>query len=322
MKKSNLSHDENFKYNFKDIKVVIDFLKHNLPQSILEKIDLNTVKLLNVEQSSSQVQSRRQVDVLCSVKDKKGKEVFAIIQIEAQSSPDKHMAMRLLEYYVAIARSYLKSEGADRIPLILSFVLYYGKVKWQGPVRLLDLLKQIEDMIQMLKHTFLINVGEKSLEDLEKQESAAAPQMFMKGRAQGTYLDMLPTLYAKMVEYGQDTLENIDYIVTHESQYEKELFDKLCKLDPEKITTYTEMFEKAKKIGEAIGEARGEARGKKIGEAMGEARGEARGKKIGKKEGIIEATAKIAKNLLKKGLDFSFISETTGLSNTQIKALK
>ena len=53
--------------------------------------------------------------------------------------------------------------------------------------------------------------------------------------------------------------------------------------------------------------------------AAGKAEGLAEGKAEGKAEGLLEGKLLIARNLLSKGLDISFISETTGLSEEEIR---
>jgi predicted transposase/invertase (TIGR01784 family) len=57
------------------------------------------------------------------------------------------------------------------------------------------------------------------------------------------------------------------------------------------------------------------------GEARGEAKGEARGFKKGKAEGIKTRNIEIAKSLLSRGMNEQEISQITGLTSEQIKAL-
>ena len=51
-------------------------------------------------------------------------------------------------------------------------------------------------------------------------------------------------------------------------------------------------------------------------------KGEAKGKTEGKAEGIAEKSCEIAKNLLGKGMDISFICEVTGLTREAVSALR
>ncbi len=74
--------------------------------------------------------------------------------------------------------------------------------------------------------------------------------------------------------------------------------------------------------GIAIGEKRGIAIGEKRGIAIGEERGEKRGIAIGEKRGIGLGVIQSAINGLKKGYSLDTVSDITGLTIDEIKAIK
>ena len=290
-------HDTHFKLNFNIIEVGKAFLQHNLPKEMLAWLNLDTLQVVSNELLPSQGQRKKFADVIYSVKDKTGGEVHALIQLEAQSSPDKNMAIRVWEYHVAVARAYLSREQKTKIPLILNFVLYNGKAEWEGDSCLADMFENFEVHMQTWKMNFVIDMRKKSFRELGVQGAAAAPQMMMKGRAEGTFLDAFPHIYEKMVEHRQDTVENIDYMVSHEGKNSDKLLENFSNLAPDKTSEYKVMFEKAIH------------------------KGLERGLKQGLEKGRLESTLRVAKNLLKQGLDSTMIAKATGLSKAQINAL-
>ena len=167
-------HDKNFKHNFTSTQVAHDFLKHNLPKAVLERVDLATTKIESNEFIPTKYRGSRQSDILYSLKDKEGKEIYALLQLEAQSKHDKDMAIRIWEYHVAIAWMHFKKNHAE-IPLILSFVLYNGKAEWTSPKSISDLFLDFDLYCDVaLKTPFLINLTKEEFDKLKAQEAAAA----------------------------------------------------------------------------------------------------------------------------------------------------
>ena len=66
-------HDENFKDNFGNKEVARDFFRYNLPKKVLLKVNLDTLEEENPHFLSSKHEGEKRVDLLYSLKDKKGK---------------------------------------------------------------------------------------------------------------------------------------------------------------------------------------------------------------------------------------------------------
>ena len=65
----------------------------------------------------------------------------------------------------------------------------------------------------------------------------------------------------------------------------------------------------------------GEEKGFAKGEAKGKAEGKAEGRAEGRAEGAAEAKRQMALSMLEKGFDIKFISEVTGLSETEVQSI-
>lgn len=238
-------HDENFKHNFMSKNVAYDFLKHNLPKKVLDKIKLESVRVEGNELLPSRYRSKRNSDIIYSVESKQGERIYALLHLEAQSSHDKNMGIRVWEYHVAIGRVHFK-KGYKKIPLILTFVLYHGAEKWTSAKSIAELFLDFDLYSSVaLRSPFLINLTKAEIENLKKQGAAAAPQIIMKQQATGGYCEVLAELWQIMKKHGQDDEENIDYMATNDKHGEFGFLEKFSKLEPITANDYKIMFEQA-----------------------------------------------------------------------------
>ncbi|MBW5879332.1 Rpn family recombination-promoting nuclease/putative transposase, partial [Yersinia enterocolitica] len=127
MKKKNSTptpHDATFRQFLTQPDIARDFMELHLPAELRAICDLNTLKL---ESGSFVEDDLRQYfsDVLYSVKTTEG-EGYVHVLIEHQSSPDKHMAFRLIRYAVAAMQRHLDA-GHKKLPLVIPVLFYVGK---------------------------------------------------------------------------------------------------------------------------------------------------------------------------------------------------
>lgn len=114
-KKSNnpTPHDATFRQFLTQPDIARDFMNIHLPAELLAICDLSTLKL---ESGSFVEDDLRQYfsDVLYSLKTTAG-DGYVHVLIEHQSSPDKHMAFRLIRYAVAAMQRHLEA-GHKKLP--------------------------------------------------------------------------------------------------------------------------------------------------------------------------------------------------------------
>ncbi len=292
-------HDDNFKHNFTKKDVAHDFLKHNLPKEILEQVDLSTIAIENTELISTNYRTKRNVDVLYSIQSKEGDTIYAIIHLEGQSTHDTDMALRIWEYQVAVGRVFYhnnkKAKKDKKIPVIVTFVLYHGKKKWTSAKSIAELFQNFGMYVALsMRLPFLIDLTKEKLEKLQKQGAAAAPQIIMKQQASGEYLEILHLLYALMKKHGQDSEENIGYMVTNDRHGEEGFLKEFRKLDPEKTKRIKSMFERAI--------LRERQQSLMIGEKRGIERGLEQGIEKGLKQGIERGINQLKLQLIPEGL--------------------
>lgn len=117
-------HDATFRQFLTQPEIARDFMELHLPAELRAICDLTTLKL---ESGSFVEDDLRQYfsDVLYSLKTAGG-DGYVHVLIEHQSSPDRHMAFRLIRYAVAAMQRHLEA-GHKKLPLVIPVLFYTGK---------------------------------------------------------------------------------------------------------------------------------------------------------------------------------------------------
>ncbi|MDE5426987.1 Rpn family recombination-promoting nuclease/putative transposase [Raoultella ornithinolytica] len=116
-------HDAVFKKFLRHMDTARDFLDIHLPSSLRQLCELETLRL----ESASFIEEDLRAcysDVLWSLKTTAG-EGYIYVVIEHQSSPDAHMAFRLMRYAIAAMQRHLDA-GHKRLPLVIPMLFYHG----------------------------------------------------------------------------------------------------------------------------------------------------------------------------------------------------
>lgn len=116
-------HDAVFKQFLYHPDTARDFLDIYLPSTLRELCDLQTLKL----ESGSFIEDSLRAsysDVLWSLKTNEG-DGYIYVVIEHQSSPDTHMAFRLMRYAMAAMQRHLDA-GHKTLPLVIPMLFYHG----------------------------------------------------------------------------------------------------------------------------------------------------------------------------------------------------
>ncbi|ECC2218921.1 Rpn family recombination-promoting nuclease/putative transposase, partial [Salmonella enterica] len=127
MKKKNSTptpHDATFRQFLTQPDIARDFMEIHLPAELRAVCDLSTLKL---ESGSFVEDDLRQYfsDILYSLKTTAG-DGYIHVLVEHQSTPDKHMAFRLIRYAVAAMHRHLEA-GHKKLPLVIPVLFYTGK---------------------------------------------------------------------------------------------------------------------------------------------------------------------------------------------------
>ena len=125
-------HDLFFRRFFSGIEEIVALLETMLPQSILDLLDISTVK---IENSVVVKGLEIRVDLVLSIKLKKSKKESKILFIvDHKSWPDRRVIQQLLKYQLTMIGEHHNDE--DFLPPVLTIVFYHGHRKWRSPLSL------------------------------------------------------------------------------------------------------------------------------------------------------------------------------------------
>ena len=301
MKKSTTStpHDAVFKRFLAHPETARDFLDIWLPESLRDLCKLDTLKL----ESGSFVEEDLRAsysDVLWSLQTTKGNGyIYALI--EHQSSPDAHMAFRLMRYAIAAMQRHLDA-GYKTLPLVVPILFYHG-VESPYPFSLswLDEFAEPEIARQLYDAPFpLVDITVVSDDEIMQHRRMALLELVQKHireRDLTLLVDKLTVLLVK--EHANDSqIETLfNYLLQSGSATRFEVFIRRL------AGRVPQHKERLMTIAECLRES-----------------GRRRGLLEGKLEGKQDEALRIAHAMLEKGIDRELVLIITGLSLDELAA--
>lgn len=131
-------HDRLIHGMLEDLTIARAALETLLPQDILAVLDLSSLRRLPADFVGELLEEMRG-DLLFEVQRLDGARTLIYVLLEHQSSPDHHMARRLLRYMSEIWQVCSLQRPQERLlPPILPVVFYHGPVPWHPSTRLQD----------------------------------------------------------------------------------------------------------------------------------------------------------------------------------------
>jgi len=317
-KKSNYiqpKSDALFKSAMETDVAAFEFLNKYLPSNLKDKLDISNTKV-EKESYIEEDLKRRLSDVVYSIpyknrNSKKGENVFIYSLIEHQSTPDKWIAFRLWKYTMLLCERHKKENG--KLPIVIPFVLYNGKKKYNVPKNLWDLFDD-PDMAKdiMLSDYHLIDLQAMNDDEIKQNQHLGMLQYMMKYIHEN---DMI-AVWEKFFEHFKDLIfydKEKGYIYIKKFiWYTDAKLGEENQEDLRKVILNNLPQEEGDNIMTTIAE-------KYIRE--GEAKGEARGKAEGIIAGEKAKATEIAQMMLKNGISIEEIQKYTSLSASEIKTL-
>ena len=261
-------------------------------------------------------------DLLFEIPPKKRKQrsklrdLYALVLIEQQSTPDADLAIRVMYYTFAALNSFRKEHPKEvGYPTIFPFVLYTGKNPYSYSLKVIDafrsnyrIAKKVFgnlsiQMTQLCKYQkgayqkagrlthagvfqYMLKVGAyRKLKDYKRLLEAMGPEM-------KSYIKLEGRKGFEYLREGISYLESCASITSKEGN--QELVSSLPKEAQERYMSYTEKREKA--VWD-------------------------KGLKEGRQEGEHQGKLETAKNMLSMGQDIDFVAKATGLPKKEIEEL-
>ncbi|WP_300001479.1 Rpn family recombination-promoting nuclease/putative transposase [uncultured Cedecea sp.] len=283
-------HDLIFKQFLTHPETARDFMQLHLPAELQVACDFSTLKL---ESGSFVEDSLRPYfsDVLYSLSTTTGDDGYIHVLIEHQSTPDKHMAFRLLRYAVAAMQRHLDA-GHKKLPLVIPVLFYTGRRSpYPYSTRWLDEFSDPGLAEKLYNGNFpLVDVTVIPDEDIMRHRRIATLTLLQKHihhRDLSGLLDNLSTLLLTENMTGQQLASLINYLIQVGETLDGEAFVReLAQRVPQhkdQLMTIAEQLEQ-------------------------------KGMEKGMEKGEREATLKIARAMMQNGIDRNAVMKMTGLT--------
>lgn len=294
-------HDATFRQFLTQPEIARDFIELHLPAGLRAICDLSSLKL---ESGSFIEDDLRQYfsDVLYRMKTTTGGEGYIHVLIEHQSTPDKHMAFRLLRYAVAAMQRHLAA-GHKKLPLVIPILFYAGKRSpYPYSTRWLDGFEYPELAGKFYSREFpLVDVTVIPDDEIMHHRSMAALTLLQKHihrRDIATLTDRLVTLLMANHLSSPQVTTLVHYLVQAGESADSEAFVR-------------ELAQRVPQHGDALMTIAQQL------EQKGIEKGLEQGVQIGRNEGKRE----VARSLLNMGMPHDAIREATGLSEDALAQL-
>jgi predicted transposase/invertase (TIGR01784 family) len=311
-------HDSLFKAAFKHKATLIDLLNNRLESYLLEQLDLATLKLENSSFIDEKMKKNHS-DLVFSLQTKKQDQNYIYLLVEHQSTPDRHMMLRLIEYNARLYRQHTHQHKTSKLPCIINLVLYTGEKDYRGAKNIVESFQDPLIYQKLLKRNVVLELNKESDEQLLKDKKAALAEfafVYSKYKDFCKVVDKQPIILELIQDsgYAEATLL---YMLAYEKHPAEQFLDKINNLPPTKKNHIMNALQRIEQRGIQLGEQRGiqlgEQRGRQEGIQLGEQRGRQEGIQLGeqrgKQKGIQLGKQSTLDQLVKKGIITKEIAE-------------
>ncbi|CAI0959978.1 MULTISPECIES: Rpn family recombination-promoting nuclease/putative transposase [Serratia] len=325
MKKKNKTptpHDAAFRQFLTQPEIARDFMELHLPPELRAICDLSTLKL---ESGSFVEDDLRQYfsDVLYSLKTTAGDDGYIHVLIEHQSTPDKHMAFRLIRYAIAAMQRHLDA-GHKKLPLVIPVLFYTGKrTPYPYSTNWLREFYDPELAGKLYTAEFpLVDVTVIPDNEIMGHRSMAALTLLQKHIRQrdlAELTDKLATILLSGYLSSPQVISLVHYILLAGEASDAEAFVRELALrvpqHEDELMTIAQQLEQK-------GIEKGIEQGIEMGIEKGIPLGEQRGIEKGRQEGVLEGKLTVARAMLANGIDHDSVMKMTGLTAEDLAQIR
>jgi hypothetical protein len=107
-------------------------------EKFVNDLDFSSIKKLNATFVTEEL-NQREADIIYEITFR-GNPIYIYLLLELQSTVDRFMADRMLEYVRAFSREYCRTQKTGSFPAVFPVVLYNGDQNWDAPTQFGDLV--------------------------------------------------------------------------------------------------------------------------------------------------------------------------------------
>ena len=133
-------HDSGYKKLFSNRTIFRQLIETFVDQPWVDDLDFSTCETLDKSFISKHYQETES-DLIYKIR-LKDRTIYIYILIEFQSTVDKFMALRVLNYITNFYMDYLASnKSVEKLPAVFPIVLYNGDLRWTAPENIKALIE-------------------------------------------------------------------------------------------------------------------------------------------------------------------------------------
>ena len=135
-------HDSGYKYLFSHADLVRELLEVFAPPGVTELLDYSTLRPVPGS-FITPAMKKREDDVVWSI-ELQGQRIYLYLLLEFQSSIDRGMPVRMMQYVAALYDHLVRAKTidlADGLPPVLPIVIYNGDTRWLYSPEIFELIQ-------------------------------------------------------------------------------------------------------------------------------------------------------------------------------------
>ena len=177
---SNL-HDRTFKELVKQRSFFEPFIKTYLPKGLLKRLDWRSVKFYKMggRHLEDNTHNEFEADVIY-LAEIGGKTSFIWLHAEHQSTPDKYIVLRVVNYQSAELLTYARQNPNKPLPMIVTILYYQGKNPWGHSLNLKDLFAEPNLAMKYFARPILVDLPATSDKELMQHQEIGPIEVILK----------------------------------------------------------------------------------------------------------------------------------------------
>ena len=296
-------HDKYFRRVFTNTPDAASLLRAYVPEAVARTVRWATLDLLPARFVSSEWHDSES-DLLFSVeREPDAAPVLLYVLLEHQSSPDRWIRLRVLNYCVQVWERQRQTHKDERpLPLIVPLVLYHGAQPWQHEREFADLFTDAAPQwrwVPRFEH-LLVDLAQQSAESVPGALAARLAQVAMMAAFRQAREELLESATRLMGELYRamgfdEVTKHVEYVLaTQPDEYRSVFVDALRRNVPGRggdVMNYVEQLIE-------------------------------RGRREGRREGRLEGKIRTIEGLLERDIPWSSIEAATGIDEAAFRKFK
>ena len=296
-------YDSAYKYLFSSRRIFHQLLVSFVEEPFVESLhpeDLETVDKSFI----SEEMVERESDIIYRVK-REGLEIYIVVLVEFQSTPDTTMPVRLLSYIMRLYEQLLANKQPLPLPPVFPLVLYNGAQPWRVRDQIADVIDHriSEDFIPKFRY---LTIRERDVPDEKLMElnNLVAAAIYMEKLENGDELAAALDRIVAMIR-DEELIDTERFVAWARKVFGRPETEVLNT----KIQSLSEVRPMLAQLADKLREE-------------GRQEGRQEGREEGREQGREEGRTEIARRLIAKGMSNEDVAEITGLSVEAVAALR